>query len=104
MYKEEELFLNKFNISEISKNNEENQINKNINNKINHEIIIEEDENILSDNANILEERLNKVKRLDLFIDKTNNKNTSFELSKDFYNETEIEKNENNKMKLPKEY
>ena len=104
MYKEEELFLNKFNISEISKNNEENQINKNINNKINHEIIIEEDENILSDNANILEERLNKVKRLDLFIDNTNNKNTSFKLSKDFYNETEIEKNENNKMKLPKEY
>jgi Ca2+-binding EF-hand superfamily protein len=35
IYKEEELFLNKFNISENSKNNEDNQINKNINNKIN---------------------------------------------------------------------
>ena len=100
IYKEEELFLNKFNISENSKNNEDNQINKNINNKINHEIISEEDENILSDNANIIKERLNKVKKLNLFIDNTNNKNTSVELTKNFYKETNLDNNENSQRIL----
>ena len=78
VYKEEEP-INKFNnFKNYEKKNSRNKIDKKGN--LNQCIISEEDENILSDNTNILKEKLNRTKNNKLYINtQSNSKNISLE-------------------------
>ena len=79
-----------------SKNNLEKKEN------FNQFIISEEDENILSDNANLLIEKINKVKNTNLYNNFQNSKNISYDNIKtikdkrELSNKNKTDKNENN--------
>ena len=78
IYKEEEP-INKFNNKNFEKKNSRNKLDKS--GKLNQCIISEEDENILSDNTNMIKEKLNRAKNNKIYINtQINSKNISLEV------------------------
>jgi len=97
IYKEEEIIINKIdnntnnNSNQVTNPNQIKLLKRNNNNFI---ISEEDDENVISDNTNVMKEKMNKTKNHYLYTNIQNNKNISIDVSKKNLTENNI--NDNN--------